>query len=353
MHGMRYTILLLTLFLSLLPTVAARGEGAPAAGVEAALVRSPVLLRHHRGYLAFLGQQPELARVEQEYWHHLAAHPVFARDALAVESALQQSPHARGAFDAFYDQLAADGNLLHALEAFLGAERSLLDGLGAAQEVGANPLAWLSILGEGAESAAVPGALMARVAAAPELAGALRGHLDTLAGSAAVTTWWTQLAAFDRESGGAHGRLAGHFLADSKAFTVWHARQLRMASLPEERPWLRWWHVRAAETGEGEAIGAYAAYVAALLEEPAQAGAAETRWRATLGAPLPWPPRHAPPGVRVPRGEEGVTVHRSGHSTGDPRAVRMPEMPAMPSTPARPTRPVKPEKPQTPAPQRP
>ena len=322
--------------------------------VETVLTQSPMLVRHHRGYLAFLRDHPALADTESSYWHYLGNHPEYARDAAAVESTLLRSPAARDAFDAFYGQLADNGNLLHALEAFQRAQQSLLKGLGATGNLDTNPLQWLSILGgeddanANANVNAALGTLLERLAAEPALAGALTGNLRALTGGGmAITGWWTQLATVDAASGGAYGRLAAHFLADAEAFPVWHTRQLRLAAFPKERPWLRWWLVRVGETEEKQEgfMTDYAHYLASLLQAPEYAVTAEAHWRATFGPPLPWPPHNAPPGLRLQRDGKGITVRQSGHSTGNPAAVTMPAMPQRPTMPTRPTQPPKPEKP--------
>lgn len=313
--------------------------------VEAALARSPALVRHHRGYMAYLAAHPELSHVEADYARYLDAHRHYATDARAVEAALQQDPEARRAFDAFYDQLAADGNLLHALEAFYRAEKRLLDGLTDNAGMATNPMQWLSLLGAETDAAALPEAMISRIAQAPAAMDALGNNLQTLINNDSIATWWARLNAFDAASQGAYGRLAAHFLEDPEAFTVWHARQLRLTEHPDARPWFRWWQVRIGEEENGVLAAAYDQYLTTLLEDTERANTAEQRWRDAYGPPLPWPPRQNPPGLMMHPQDGHSTVERRESHGGDRTKVRVPTMPQKPAVPSRPEMPRRPVKP--------
>jgi hypothetical protein len=300
--------------------------------VERALARSPLLLRHHRGYLACLAARPDLAEAEAAYWR-LAGVPDSWSLLVACEDALDRSEEARAAFDRFHDALAEKGNLITAFEAAAGPAMPR----GAATELRDLP----GLFGEDGLAPDTAGEGLGTLLRLLQGAAGRTGTGATGAG----TAWQAQLTALDARSGGAFGRLAAHFLEHPPDFQAWHRRNLALARHAEVRPWVRWWHARMRENDRLR--GAYPAYAAELIENADAARNAEAAWRARFGVAPHWPPAGNPPSVhRVePESNAGASPGkpapprmRAPQCPGRP-AVPMPEMPRMPERPVKPPRP--------------
>ncbi|MFP4501029.1 MAG: hypothetical protein ACLFTT_08520 [Candidatus Hydrogenedentota bacterium] len=322
------------------------------ADVADALAETPSLVRHHRGYVGYLREHPDLGAVETQYWA-LMQNTGFREVAGQFHEALMRDAEMRRLFDVFYDRLAEDGNLVRAWTAFWEAQTAVWGDSAQNQpglaQIQADPMGLLSLLEGGGEDDAdenndALAPLLRTLRQRPELAAMLRGSYRDLLGmpgaAESVAPWWQQVAAFDARSGGAYGRMAAHFLAHGRHFQRWHRRNLRLAEKPQARDWIRWWQARLNLADVS--LADYGAYLVRLMREEGAAAAAEARWRARFGAAPPWPPASGTPpwpGVQRPDPDDKPQTVRAPAAPKDSAAtVRRPSMPstAMPQMPGKP-----------------
>ncbi|MBI2435091.1 MAG: hypothetical protein HYV26_19720 [Candidatus Hydrogenedentes bacterium] len=268
------------------------------AEVEAFLGAHPEFLHHHTGYLIHVQTHPALASVEPDWWSLNSFSEFYTRVA-QFDEALAQDENAQRAFDAFYSELARDGELKDAIGALQDLEladpspaRALQTAL---QYFRLHPEVALRALerAAGLESLNhVVQPLREYAEQHPEAVGHLRDAFRTLAATPQVqerlAPWW----AFVESSAATPYRdLLDYFVQHPAQFSVWHQRNLALAADPHAAEWIRWWERRVRRKPQLER--GYFAYLAATVgENKAAAGPAGDSGKTVAEH---WPRAGSPP----------------------------------------------------------
>jgi len=333
---------------ALLMAVAVLSAAAAQDTVSGSLERNEYLVRHHRGYLAYLARRPEMASAEKALASLLSL--TGPHDAIVqFESALNANPGDRAAFDAFHAALAEDGALDAAMARLYRAERQMpplsVEAAAALDYLHAHPAEALAFLEQPAHGTRpllpLRQPLVNRDNVRREMKAAMEAIDKSPAAHAAVFPWWTRIA---NESAGlaqAHRQLVATFERHANWFWIWHRHAGAIQADPAARDWLRYWHIRISQE---PALGPrYWQYV--WNEQLAgQRRHSEDAWQAKYGKAPAWPPASPPPDIT--NQEPDGPAHKTPKSRLMPRAPLRPgkpapdiTMPAMPNKPARPARP--------------
>lgn len=298
--------------------------------LENRLEQNEYLLRHHRGYMAYLTQHEAVASAETA----LATMLVLTAPHDAVvqfESALNRTPAARKAFDVFHEALAGNNALDAAVSRLYRAEHQLqpltADGRAALNYLHAHPAEALVFLQQPARGTrpllALRQPLMHKDGVRLEMKAALEA-IDALpAGHAAVFPWWALLAGNDTDVARTHEQLMSVLERHPNWFWIWHHHATAIQAEPAAREWLRYWHIRVSE--EPELGPRYWQYITNAQQSGAQERT-EDKWFNAHGAPPVWPPVSAPPDIT----STGAVspAHRP------PKSQLMPDRPPRPAKPA-------------------
>jgi tetratricopeptide (TPR) repeat protein len=312
---------------------------------EAMLGEDADLLRHHRGYLAWMADHPEAAAREEAYLGLMTVR-AFRDVLIPFDEALVASPVAARAFDTFYTHLSENPDARDRVERLARVAMSAPESIPGRQTamtwMQANPDEARRFLQDPVLLTPTPEALaplrnvmreypdwwsllqdaFAEVEAAPEM-------YDR------ILPWWRRALELDAEQAEAHGRLAVHLARYPNRFWVWHRREVTLAQDAQARNWIRYWHrlLRRSDVDLPAYYRAVRSWVSGGVP-PEEAGD-------------PWPPKADPPALSTYKVTAPVNDDHP-ERPARPRLTR-PEMkrperpgiayPTRPEGPARPTRP--------------
>jgi len=324
--------------------------------VWTALNADPGLVRHHRGYLAYLDTHPGVASSEEAYGD-LAALSGFRQVAGQFDEALNREPDMQRLFDRFIEAVAQNDALRHSVDSILrlafGQGGLLKKEPEAFAYLLGHPGQALEFLEEPSRLRASPAELEPLVVyfkERPEIRERLLGHLENLHEQAAAHTyvfpWWRAVADSTKESGRAYARLVEQLADHPPRFWVWYRRAIALAAAPRARDWIQYWGRRVRR--DPILARDYRAYLRVLRDHPELKRAAFDAWDQDLGAIPPWPPQDEPPKI-APLKRKPERITREDLMPESPRRPAKPAKPSvrMPAMPERPERPLKPTKPES------
>jgi hypothetical protein len=340
-------------------------QGLPAR-VEAALERSPELLKMHRGYLDYLKAHPDVAAAEKN-WNDQIRFSEFGALTRSFDEALNSDPEAEALYNRHFDHLREDASLRDAIEKLNRNELAALkhktpprsEKPGAARAeppsmadaldfLNAHPDVALPFLqNPGAAMTPTPEALnpyLNSFAAHPEWLKGMRDAFKSLneqpEAQARVLPWYGALNQSHPAVRAAYTALRQQFARQPSQFQAWSQRELALASDAQARNWIRYWHRKVRRIPD--LAGGYERYLHTILEKLPQQEATEARLRKPPDATPEWPPKEAPP--RLPDYHPPTkTASPKNHAPGE---IAIPEIhhPVHPTVPhpQRPTPPTPP-----------
>lgn len=309
-----------------------------------ALNADPGLIKHHRGFLAYVTSHPELAKA-LEASGPLERHPVLRGLTAGFHDSLEQDEQAQQLFEKFYAALAADEQLRRGVDALYRVElsaglRSLTSAL---IKLNGDPDTALRFLSNPAKSApagfhAFRMAFKKDAGLRDELSHALTALHEMPAAHSAVFPWWRRMS----ESNDAVSRswldLMAELAKQPHRFWVWHTAQIELAKdIPAWR-WIRYWQRRVQR--DPVLSVRYHAYLDIIGRWPDYAKAAADAWQEQLGPAPQWPPESAPPKPpAAPPRRSPFKVEMPSRPEVQKPVPHMPDMPRMPAMPVKPDKP--------------
>jgi hypothetical protein len=318
--------------------------------VEAALEADEGLLRHHRGYLAYLQEYPATAAAEAPV-NGLRRLSRFRQAVAPFEEVLIQEPELGRRYAGYLRALRDDPAVREAM-ASLEAARSQFPFVDATLDYfQANPEAAIDFFRAPTLDAGLPEALLPHVTRFQrnrDLRATLLDAFSQLAPAtgSAVREWW-RTAYGEEGSRDAWLGLDAYFRDNPGHASRWIERQLGLAADPRAASWIHHWHGlirRDAILSES-----YYDYLGLLEDQPQLAAQTAAYWEQRYKEAPPWPPEGLPPPLATSQPPDSIAprIRRPTRPT-----VRYPARPGVPypRLPASPSEPRPPAQPRVPAP---